>query len=174
MSLVMSDDSFFESSIANQRDQSTLLLPSFHTIQSSSKKVFVPPITEPVLRPRLRHVELGSTFGPRGEVGDVCCPDARPEAERDPAAASASRGVLSPDPAAVWAAPVPPHLPEGRGGAAGPAGSDAGGGRARVRGSVSSSGSGRLPALAAWRPEEEREPESRQALRPEPGVKKVN
>lgn len=130
--------------------------------------------TEPVLRPRLRHVELGSTFGPRGEVGDVCCPDARPEAERDPAAASASRGVLSPDPAAVWAAPVPPHLPEGRGGAAGPAGSDAGGGRARVRGSVSSSGSGRLPALAAWRPEEEREPESRQALRPEPGVKKVN
>lgn len=72
----------------------------------------------------------------------------------------------------MWAAPVPPQLPEGRGGAAGPAGSDAGGGRARVRGSVSSSGSGRLPALAAWRPEEEREPESRRALRPEPGGSK--
>lgn len=121
MSLVMSDDSFSESLISNQRDLSTLLLPSFNTVQSSSKKVFVPPKitcrTPPApsrfsdgrthtrgrspSSPVARRLPLHTRWAASSEASAA----PSPPPERDQEAASVCPG-------AGRAAPVPPHPPD--------------------------------------------------------------
>lgn len=68
MSSIMSDGSFSDSSISNQRDQSKLLLPSFNNIQCFSKKTSVPNKLPLPLAAAARHCGLraGSGWKPDG------------------------------------------------------------------------------------------------------------